>query len=202
MKKKSLPLPEKLIAVAAKDYPGAEIGVSFPKQWELVQAFKSNQARLYVASLPPSQERTREDRFLGLPPEINRSFNTYRQYKLFEPWPQPIIPVAWDEAKGEGRVLAGGRLRVQLQPLGQAQIWKGDTDGLVWECYFHQSRQQRENWQMELTTFWQAVERDMGVKKIFTQPYEPTFEQGYRDFLSHLGYTSDPNYERWWSKQP
>src|SRR6185503_11771819 len=101
--------------------------------------------------------------FPGLPPKINRSLTTYRLYRLFEPWPTPLLRVVWDEIKNEGRVLDGCRLRIHLQPIGQAQVWKGKSFGVLWEGYVYASRQQRENWQEELGLFWQAVERDMEV---------------------------------------
>jgi hypothetical protein len=192
---------EKLIVAAARDYPNTEILVSFPDDWQHVHSFKRGQTPLYIAGFPPSQEQTRGDQFFGLPAEVNRSLTSYRLYKLFEPWPQPIIPVAWDTSRGVGRVLEGGRLRVQLQPVGQAQIWKGQTQAILWECYFSQTRRGGVNWLAELATFWQTVENDLGVSKIFTQPHEPTFEEGYSDFLRRLGYAPDPDFERWWSKK-
>ena len=136
----------------------------------------------------------------GLSPEMNRSMTTYRLYKLFEPWPQPIIPVAWDETRGEGWVLEGGELRVRLQPLGQAQAWTGETYGVLWECFLHETQQRGDTWQEELIQFWQAVEEDMGVHKIFTQPHEPAYGEGYPEFLSRLGYAPDSDFGRWWSK--
>jgi hypothetical protein len=40
----------------------------------------------------------------------------------------------------------------------------------------------------------------MAVNKIFIHPHEPTFEEGYTEFLKSLGYAPDPEFERWWSK--
>jgi hypothetical protein len=155
---------------------------------------------LYLAAMPPSQEWTRRDRFYGLAPEVNLELNTYRLYKFFQPLPIPSVVVSWDEATGTGRVERMGDLKMQLRPIGQAQIWKGPTYGVLWECYFHETRRRAANWQDELYQFWRAVEEDMGVAKIFTQPHEPTFEQGYTDFLSRLGYAPDPVCSEWWSK--
>jgi hypothetical protein len=200
MTRRPLPSPEKLTIAVAKDFPGAEVLVSFPDSWQLVHRFQSAQEPHYVAGFPPSYEKSHSNQFLGLSAEINRSLTTYRLYRLFEPWPTPLLRVVWDKGRNEGRVLDGCRLRIQLQPIGQAQIWKGKSFGLLWECYLYESRQQQTNWQKELGTFWQAVERDMGVSRIFTQPHEPTFEQGYPEFLSHLGYAPDPEFEHWWSK--
>lgn len=195
-----LPLKEKLTVAVAIDYPtAAEILVSFPDEWEIVGALKRGNLPLYVAGFPPSQERPRADHFFGLSAEINRSLSTYRLYKLFEPWPQPTFPVVWDETKREGRILAGGHLKLRLQPLGQAQAWTGSRFGVLWECYLHEAGRS-DSWKEELTQFWQVVEADMRVNQIFTQPHEPTFETGYTDFLSSLGYAPDLDYKRWWSK--
>ncbi len=192
--------PTKLTVAAATDYPGAEILVSFPDEWQLVQRLQSSDMPRYVAGFPPSYEKPHSDHFFGLPPEINRSLTTYRLYKLFEPWSTPLLRVVWDGVKNEGRVLDGCHLRIQLQPVGQAQIWKGASAGVLWECYTFENRRRRTYWQEELGLFWQAVERDMGVNRIFTQPHEPTFQEGYTEFLSRLGYAPDPEFEPWWSK--
>jgi hypothetical protein len=93
-----------------------------------------------------------------------------------------------------------GDLKMQLRPVGQAQIWKGQTYGALWECYFHETRRRTANWQAELCEFWRAFEEDMGVARIFTQPHEPTFEQGYTEFLGRLGYAPDQACHEWWSK--
>jgi hypothetical protein len=143
MTRTSLPSPEKLAMAAAKDYSGAEISVSFPDRWQLVQRLPPAEMPRYVAGFPPRSEKPRSDHFFGLPAEINRSLSTYRLYNLFEPWPTPLLQVA----------------------------------------------------------FWQVVERDMGVNRIFTQPHEPTFKEGYTEFLSGLGYSPDPDFGHWWSKR-
>jgi hypothetical protein len=193
-------LTQKLIAAARADYPAAaEILVSFPNDWTLVHAFKRDELPLYVAGMPPSQERGRADHFFGLSAEINRSLTTYRLYKLFEPWPRPVVPVVWDQVRGEGRVLPGGRLEVQLQPLGQAQAWYGPRDAVLWECYVPETRRVA-TWQEELTQFWRAVEADLGVSRVFTLPREPTFVEGYTEFLAGLGYAPDAAFPQWWSK--
>lgn len=198
----SAPLPssEKLTVAAAKDYPGAEVLVSFPDSWQFVHRFQSADEPRYVAGFPPNYEKSKSNQFPGLPAEINRSLTIYRLYRLFEPWPTPLLQVVWDEGKHEGRILDGCRLRIQLHPIGQAQVWKGKSFGVFWEGFVYESRQHRENWQEELGLFWQAVERDMGVSRIFTQPHEPTFKEGYTEFLDRLGYAPHPRFERWWSK--
>ena len=108
---------EKLTTTAALDFPAAtEILVSFPDEWELVRALKRDDLPLYAAALPMRVEQADEEQFSGLSPAINRTLTTYRQYKLFEPWQTPVLPISWDPVKGEGRVERGGRLDVRLQP--------------------------------------------------------------------------------------
>ena len=200
MEREPLPLKLKLRVAASIDYPAAsEVLVSFPDQWELIHQMKREDTPLYIAAMPPSQEQPRRDHFYGLPPEVNLELTTYRLYKFFQPWPMPSIIAAWDDTTGTGRVLKAGDRKIQLQPLGQAQVWKGQTFGVLWECYLHETRR-TPNWQETLYEIWQAIERDMKVAMIFTQPREPTFEEGYSEFLSRLGYQPDPESPRWWSK--
>lgn len=195
-----VPTRLKLSAVVAADFPtAAEILVSFRDDWELVDKLKREESPLYIAALPPSPERPYRSHFYGLPPDINLSLTSYRMYKLFQPWPIPSVIVGWDETSGTGRVLKLGDLKVQLQPLGQAQAWAGPSAAVLYECYTHETRRPA-TWQDELAAFWGAVERDVGVARIFTEPHEPTVEEGYTDFLTRLGYAPDPQYPRWWSK--
>jgi len=201
MEKEPLPLREKLRVAAAIDYPAAsEILVSFPDRWELVHQMWREDTPLYIAAMPPSHEQPQRDHFFGLPSEINFSLSTYRHYKFFYPWPTPEIIVGWNEMTGTGRVTGMGHFKIHFKPLGDAQVWYGETFGVLWECFFGQAAQATPTWQDELATFWQAVEKDMGVSKVFTQPHEPTFERGYTDFLGQLGYAQDPDYPKWWSK--
>lgn len=190
----------KLIVVAQIDYPEAsEILVSFPDEWELVEHLSREDAPRYVAAMPAREERPRPDRFYGLPGEINGTLNTYRHYKMFKPWPQPTLTVRWDSATGTGRIEGMKDLKVQLQPVGQAQVWQNERDAVLWECYMHGAFK-KPDWQEELAEFRLAVEQDVRVTRIFTQPHEPSFEEGYTGFLSELGYQEDSAYPGWWSK--
>ena len=195
-------LAEKLVTAVELDFPAvSNILVSFPEKWELVGSFhRQDDLRVYAAGLPRSQESPRRDQFHGLSPEINLTLKTYRPYKLFEPWPQPVLPMVWDMARQEGRIVKGGRLDVRLQPIAEAQAWTGRIFGVLWECYAYETRR-RDRWQEELATFWQAVETDMNVAKIFTHPQDPAFSEGYPDFLAALGYQPDRDFPEWWSKE-
>jgi hypothetical protein len=191
-------------AVAA-DFPGyTEIAVSFPNQWELVQQLRPADGPLYVAGLPRLFERSDSERFYGLPGDINRTLTTYRQYKILQPWPQPTLLVQWDVRSGTRMILRPEDLTVELQPIGQAQAWWGDTYGVIWECYFF-STHLRSTWMGELIASWQAVESDIEVGMIFTKAHEPDFPEGevdYTDFLTILGYSPDPSVDgRWWGKR-
>ena len=205
MERKTSPLslPEKLTTSAAIDYLAAsEIVVSFPDDWELVVTIRGSDTPLYyVAGMPRSVERSHSDHFYGLSPEINRSLTTYRLYKLFEPRIVPQFQVAWRTDLSQGRIIGGPELKVHLQPLGQAQIWQGDTYSLIWECYLFDAYRQRPTWLDTLTAFWQAVETDLQTAKIFTEPREPTFENGYKEFLSNLEYSPNPEFKGWWHKE-
>lgn len=192
---------EKLTVAVTLDFPAAsEILVSFPDRWELIYQLWCRDTPLYIAAMPPSQERPRRDHFYGLAAEINLELTTYRLYKLFRPWPMPSLIVGWNEATATGRVLKMGDIKIQMQPLGDAQVWFGQTIGVLWECYLNELGRKEANWLDVLAEFWGAVERDMGVGKIFTEPREPTFKEGYPEFLRRLGYAPDSDNPHWWSK--
>lgn len=191
----------KLTAAATIDYPSAsEILVTFPDEWELVEQIIRGEEALYIATMPDSQERPRRDQFHGLPPEINLDMTAYRLYKFFRPWPMPSIIASWDERAQTGRVEGEGDLKVQLQALGQAQVWLGTNCGVLWECYFFDQERRRSDWEGRLAMVWQIVGKDVGVPKLYTQPHDPAFEEGYQDFLRRLGYAPDAAHPTWWSK--
>ena len=105
MEREPRPQTLKLADAAYRDYPAAaEILVSFPDRWELVQPVSSGDTFLYLAAMPPSQERTRRDRFYGLTPEVNLELYTYRLYRFFQPLPVPSVIVSWDEANVANRL--------------------------------------------------------------------------------------------------
>jgi hypothetical protein len=140
-------------AVAA-DFPGyTEIVVSFTDQWELVQELRPADGPLYISGLPRRQERGASERFYGLPGEINQTLMIYRQYKIFQPWPQPTLLVEWDAQSRTGTALRQEGLTIQLHPIGQAQAWWGHTYGVIWECYFFSARL-RPTWIGELIACW------------------------------------------------
>jgi hypothetical protein len=87
-----------------------------------------------------------------------------------------------------------------MQTAGQAQVWKGESAAVLWECYILGASQEVTTDYEELRQFWQAVEKDIGVPHLLTLPYDPAFQEGYTDFLSSLGYTADPLTPGWWRK--
>jgi hypothetical protein len=174
--------------------------VSFPEQWEFVQRIKREETAAYVATMPASQEMPQKNHFHGLPPAINESLTTYRQYKLFRPWFSPILTIGWNGSIGIGRVESVDSVYVQLKTAGQAQVWKGESAAVLWECYVLGASQDNLKGHEELRQFWHSVENDIGVTHLFTPPYDPAFENGYADFLSSLGYTADPLTPGWWRK--
>jgi len=53
-----------------------------------------------------------------------------------------LFQIAWNSQVGEGRIIGRSGLQVQLQPVGQAQIWTGDAYGVLWECYGFEPQRQ------------------------------------------------------------
>lgn len=192
--------PPKLTEIARRDFPGArEVLLSFADQWEFLDVVERDSAPLYVAGFPIERAFNGREHFEGLPAEINVNLVFYRLYKFFQPWPLPQVTVAWDERKGEGRVVEDRGYNLQLQPVGQAQAWFGLTHAVIWECYFERTGR-AGNWETTLAEIWKLVEKDVRAPKIFTLPHEPAFEGNYRFYLQQLGYAVDAETQGWWSK--
>jgi hypothetical protein len=193
--------PEQLVQTVARDFPdAAQILVSNPDRWQLIDATRREDLPLYTARLPAQVERPHADHFPGLSAEVNRTLDRYRHYRLFEPWPTPILSVSWQMDRGHGRVAGMKRLDVRLHPIAEAQAWTGIRYGVLWECYLLNARRQEQG-HPELVSFWQAVERDMNVDTIFILPHEPAFQGDYTAFLGELGYGPDRDFPEWWSKR-
>ncbi len=197
---------EKLISAVSRTYPQAsEILVSFPDEWELIETLEQKRGErtspLYIAAMPAKPERPSRHHFPDLPPEINLSLTSYRLYRFFEPWPTPTILLDWNPYVGQGRVAGQGDMKIRLQDIGDAQAWVGKNVAVIWECFFHNQGRQSENWEDLLAKVWQAVEKSLGVPKIFTPDHEPTMEAAvYREFLGRMFYAPEPASARWWSK--
>lgn len=191
----------KLIVAASHDYPAAdEILISFPNQWQLVSRLERDPNPYYITAMPASETRPESNKFSDLSPELNSQLATYRLYRLFQPWPMPRVTISWNAEIESGWVEEVGDLNVQLQPVGQAQVWQGTTSSVLWECFLYDRQRMEPGWQDELAAFWDAVERDVGSETLFTPAHEPTVEKGFSTFLQRLVYTDDPTSPNWWRK--
>ncbi len=215
------PINPKLKTILALDYPDAtEILLPFADELELVGSIKraattrQPETTLYIGAYEKEQERPIRDHFFGLSEEINLATSTYRQYKLYLPWPQPTIYVEFAEGAEVGKVVGQGSMRLAMHEIGQAQVWHGLEVGVIWECYAHEQRRPH-NWQEELAQFWSVVEGNIADPAIpasgegpaqpsnpskpytfYTQPHDPAFEEGYQEFLQAIGYTPDPEHPK------
>lgn len=196
-------LRPKLIQAVAADFPHAsEILLEFPDEW-LLTAHLAGEPPLYIGGWT-HEERVRSDHFRHLPQEVNASLTHYTLYRFFEPWPMPSLLVAWNAGTGSGRVIKPTGFNVQMQALGQAQIWHGDTDAVLWECYYYASGREDTGWEGRLAQVWQQVENDIGARVFYTLPHEPAWPAGrasYQEFLRRLGYAPASQSLIWWSKR-
>lgn len=190
----------KLIDIARHDFPQAsETLVSSPDRWEYLDTIKTTDHQLYIAGFPIERTHTSRDHFAGLPPETNVSLVFYRLYKIFRPRQMPTVFVNWNAHAGSGTVAGFGDVKLQLQPVGQAQVWFGVTDALIWECYFDES-QRRGGWEERLSEVWKIIEKDVSTENLWTAPHEPAYPDGYSEFLTRLGYARNTQYPIWWTK--
>ena len=115
-------LKPRLLQAVAADFPFAsQVLLEFPENWVLT-AHLQEDPPLYVGGWTQA-ERVCGDHFRHLPREINESLDRYSLYKFFQPWPMPALLVEWYAAEGQGRVIKTQDVKIQMQPIGQAQVW-------------------------------------------------------------------------------
>jgi len=202
VEKEPLPNKEKLVAAIAADYPTAsEILIQFPEEW-VFTAYLPGDPPLYVGGWC-QEEPVRSDHFYDLPRQVNENLNRYTFYKFFQPQLTPSLLIAWKEAESRGQVIGFQGAKIQMWPVGQAQVWHGDTYAVLWECYFFSTGRERSGWESRLEEIWRKVEEDVGAKVFYTHSQEPAWPEGrtsYQSFLSRLGYAPSEASPGWWSK--
>lgn len=198
MEKEARPPVRSLESVVRADFPAAsEILVSFPHHWEHIATLRANGA-LYIGGFPVDCERPRPDHFPGLPRDVNLALDRHQLFRFFEPRPTPTIIIERSTSARRSAVIGTGDLRMHLHPIGQAQAWNGGADAVLWECYLYEGYR-RGNWVERLADIWRRVETSLSALRIYTPPHEPTFEEGYEEFLMTLGYARDTECPKWWS---
>ena len=195
-------LRPKLIQAVAADFPFAsETLLEFPDEWMLTAHLDGNPP-LYIGGWT-EEERVRSDHFHGLPREVNEGLNRYSLFKFFRPWRMPTLQISWDETPGRGQVIKPKDIKIQMQPIGQAQVRHGGEYAVLWESYFYAVGQEQAGWEDRLAQIWQKVEEDFGAKVFYTLRHEPAWPEGktsYQGFLRRLGYGPSLESTGWWGK--
>lgn len=132
--------------------------------------------------------------FPFLTSDENRALTRYAQVQPAEPWPQPLLNVAWGEG-GEGVVSQLERVEVAFRPLGFGQLWYGGETGVLWEALFEPPAGTRREPGAALHRLWELCETLLaarGVRFVHTHGRDPAFdEDAYADFLRARGYERD-----------
>jgi hypothetical protein len=125
----------------------------------------------------------------------NTSLNRYRLLRPAEPWPQPLVEVAWDDRKGQGVTLDVNHVDVVLREVDTAQLWYGDETGVIWEAFYTTGVRARPDHEHLLHQLWGACERllvENGARFAYTYSREPSYEDAwYGAFLHTRGYRRD-----------
>ena len=144
---------------------------------------------------------TADDQPLPYPPDFpfltrgeNRALARYVQVQVLEPWPQPLIDVAW-EGQGAEVVSRVERVKVRLKPVGSGQLWYGGRSGVLWEALLTPSTGARSGHGTLLHRLCELCETYLaakGVRSVHTYDRDPAFEAtAYAAFLHRRGYTHD-----------
>ena len=142
---------------------------------------------------------TADDQPLPYPPDFpfltqdeNRALARYVQ--VLEPWPQPLIDVAW-EGQGAEVVSRIERVEVAMKPVGSGQLWYGGGTGVLWEAILTPSTGAHSGHDT-LHGLWASCEAYLaaqGVRFVHTYDRDPAFGAAeYAAFLHGSGYARDP----------
>lgn len=200
---------EPLLERVERDFPTAS-RVYGPDHFEVISVitfregtsgrFFEDTERLYIAALPPQNQRKLADRFSDLPAAINRDLCQYRFFKFFYPAVAPILTAVWREGAGYGQVMGLKQVDIWLQEIGRAQVWYGSSYAVLWECYLHEAGREEvsrfESWEQVLARVWQEVEGTIPPTTL-TMAHDPAFDTAwYQAFLQQMGYK--PYQKQWW----
>lgn len=144
---------------------------------------------------------TADDQPLPYPPDFpfltpgeNGGLARYVQVQVLEPWPQPLVEVAWG-GQGAEVVSRIGRVEVVMKPVGSGQLWYGGGTGVLWEALLTPSFGARSGHDV-LPGLWASCEAYLaaqGVRFVHTYDRDPAFgAAAYAAFLHGRGYAHDP----------
>jgi hypothetical protein len=174
-----------------RDHPLNLLG-SFIDEAESLGVLESEDFLCFVMAYEVEEESPSSNRHHFLTPEENRMLRFYRHLRPVEPWPQPIIGVVWDAARGEGRVSGTHRVDVVMKSIGNAQMWWGGEVAVLWEAFFDERVRHRDDHELFLHQLWEQCEAylaEQGVKRVYTLGRDPVFDDAfYRAFLVARGY--------------
>lgn len=111
------------------------------------------------------------------------------------------VPEHSGETQLLGKVSEVSGIKSNTTEIGRAQIWYGNNDGVIWECYPHNSVLETFGFDYKkiLDLFWETIEKRMeklGIKTIFTHDDDPIYRNkkasmstsDFQDFLNERGY--------------
>jgi len=128
----------------------------------------------------------------------------YELIKFYLKYGTPIIGITITEPSAKagekiGEMTGTKDIEITKRQTGQSQIWWGEKDGVLWECYPQiQNIDFGFTFRELLGMFWTFTEnriRGFGVRRIFTHDDDPIYHHGkdmdsedYRKFLKARGF--------------
>lgn len=134
--------------------------------------------------------------FPFLRPDEQEALTHYLQLGVLEPWPRPLLDIAWTNGEDTGVLTQIRSVDVVFTPVGHAQIWWGGDLGVVWEAVLELRLEKRPDEAGLLGAFWDCCEHLLsaaGVKQVWTYNRDPSYgADDYAAFLQNRGYSLDP----------
>lgn len=134
--------------------------------------------------------------FPFLYPDEQAALEHYVQLHVLEPWPRPLLDVAWTSGDDIGVLTQIRSVEVGFTLVGHAQLWWGGDVGVLWEAYLEPRLENHPDEAGLLSYFWSCCEdflKAEDVQQSWTYQRDPRYDADeYVTFLENRGYGLDP----------
>ena len=134
--------------------------------------------------------------FPFLYPNEQAALEHYGQLQVLEPWPRPLLDIAWTSGDDTGVLTQIRSVDVVFTPVGHAQLWWGKDVGVLWEAVLEPRLENHPDEAGLLSHFWRCCEDLLGAKgvqQVWTYQRDPRYDaDAYLTFLENRSYGLDP----------
>jgi hypothetical protein len=159
---------------------------------ELVGMIDIGPDRYFLGGLERDAQHAEPGDYRALSADECAGIHSYRAFRLFQPWPQPVLAVGGG-AGGLKVVDSESEVMVTLREIGSCQAWWGERAGVIWEVLLSRDPFADDaTFRLAYQAVWGQVEAHLaglGVNAVATEHQDPEFDvPWYQAVLREMGY--------------